>query len=75
VPARLGGYGDTVIREHRQDERVDLTIVGRPHATLDGDNSESNPGVVVTFAGSVSRPLPQQSPTSRSQEATGVGYE
>ena len=30
VPARLGGYGDTVIREHRQDERVDLTIVRSP---------------------------------------------
>jgi hypothetical protein len=29
-------------------------LSGRPHATLDGDNSESNPGVVVTFAGSVS---------------------
>jgi len=71
----LRGYGDTVIREHRQDEGVDLTIVGRPHATLDGDNSESNPGVVVTFAGSVSSASPQRSPTSRSHEATEVGYE
>jgi hypothetical protein len=54
----LGGCGDTVIREHRQDEGVDLTIVGRPHAMLDGDNSESNPGVVVTFARSVSSASP-----------------
>jgi len=71
----LGGHGDTVIREHRQDEGVDLTLVGRPHATLDGDHSETNPGVVVTFAGSASSTSPQQSPTSRSREATGVGYE